>query len=112
MEKRPDVDPSLNKSNTGVGFSGVTSDQRELLKIGEISAEIKHEKDRIAVLRRKLRMESLRRRLKKRSLNATDIVAEFFTALIHSSTTPAEEAETRRRLQRDMSRRNTTGTTL
>jgi hypothetical protein len=112
MEKNPDVDPSKKSSNTGFASGGLSDDQKELLKIGEISAEIKHERARIAGLKRKLRMENFRRRLRKQTTNATDMVAEFFTTLIHSSTTPNEEAATRRRLQRDMSRRSTNGTTV
>lgn len=110
MERKPDVDPTSNTSNQGAGFSVMSDDQQELLKIGEISAEIKHERVRIAALKRKLRMENFRRRLKRGSTNTTDVVANFFTALIHSSTTPSEEAATRRQLQRDMARRTVNGT--
>ncbi len=112
MERKPDIDPSKNASNTGAAFNSTLNDQQELLKIGEISAEIKHERVRIAGLKRKLRMENFRRRIKNQSSSATDVVAGFFAALIHSSATPSEEAATRRQLQRDMTHRTTNGTGL
>lgn len=108
MERKPDVDPSKNTSNTGSSTGGMTQDQKELLKIGEISAEIKHERQRIAGLKRRLRMENFRRRIKgKGAITTDDAVGNFFAALISSTTTPSEHMAARRQLQRS---RSTNGT--